>query len=204
MKSFTATNGFRSINGAVWRGACVNETKSILEPDLARCSGRCRSRKSSLDAAGGTYPAIIVRYILLSSSRSGISRTLAAVVEQNHDESGIIWPISIAPFSIHLITISMKDELQTALSAKLYKELVSAGLDVLWDDRDERPGVKFNDSDLLGFPVRLTVGKKASESIVECKTRKTGVTNELHTEQLINWIHEYLNKEASSYERSAQ
>ncbi len=93
----------------------------------------------------------------------GVSRVLAAIIEQNYDERGIIWPKSITPFSIHLLTVHVQDEAQMKLSEEIYTTLIRAGYSVLWDDRDERPGVKFNDSDLLGFPLRITVGKKASE-----------------------------------------
>jgi prolyl-tRNA synthetase len=138
-----------------------------------------------LDDTGKSQPIIMGCYGI------GVSRTLAAIVEQNHDASGIIWPASIAPYSIHLITISMKDELQASLSLRLYTELKDAGFDVLWDDREERPGVKFMDSDLLGLPIRVTVGKKAAEHIVECKIRKTGVTSEVQTDELARFIKEY-------------
>ncbi|CAN7699352.1 proline--tRNA ligase [Paenibacillus sp. LjRoot56] len=115
----------------------------------------------------------------------GVSRVLAAVIEQHQDERGIIWPNAIAPYSIHLLTVQMKDEAQLALSEEIYHALTSAGYSVLWDDREERPGVKFNDADLLGFPLRLTVGKKTNERIIECKERRQGDVYELNVEQLL-------------------
>jgi prolyl-tRNA synthetase len=122
----------------------------------------------------------------------GVSRTLAAILEQNHDESGILWPAEIAPFKLHLLTVHMQDSQQIELSSSIYDKLMQEGLEVLWDDRDERPGVKFNDADLLGFPIRITVGKRAIENIVECKIRKTGAVEEVAVPELLNWIHHNL------------
>lgn len=102
----------------------------------------------------------------------GVTRTLAAIVEQNHDENGIIWPMSVAPYHVIITLVKPGDEQQQALADKIYNELAKAGVEVLLDDRDERPGVKFKDADLLGIPVRITVGKRASEGIVEYKLRR--------------------------------
>ncbi|MDM5198901.1 proline--tRNA ligase [Fictibacillus enclensis] len=118
----------------------------------------------------------------------GVSRTLAAVAEENNDERGLIWPLSLAPFDVHIIAANSKDEIQADLSEKLYDELKGAGYDCLYDDRKERAGVKFADADLFGVPVRVTVGKKAAEGIVELKVRKTGEMNEIHVSQLIEAI----------------
>ncbi|WP_018132524.1 proline--tRNA ligase [Effusibacillus pohliae] len=109
----------------------------------------------------------------------GISRVLSAIVEQHHDENGMIWPLPVAPFHVHLIPVSVKDETQMKLAEELYGRLRSAGVEVLLDDRDERPGVKFKDADLIGIPIRLTVGKGAAEGRVEYKERKTGKQQEL-------------------------
>ncbi|MDQ0875187.1 prolyl-tRNA synthetase [Paenibacillus sp. V4I3] len=127
--------------------------------------------------------------IIMGCYGIGVSRVLAAIIEQNYDERGIIWPESITPFSIHLLTIHVQDEAQIKLSEEIYTTLVRAGYSVLWDDRDERPGVKFNDSDLLGFPLRITVGKKASERVVECKERRTGSQYERSVEHILTHCH---------------
>jgi prolyl-tRNA synthetase len=118
----------------------------------------------------------------------GVSRTMAAIIEQNNDENGIIWPLAIAPFQIHLLIVNSKDEAQQIVSEELYQKLMAAGYDVLFDDRNERPGVKFKDSDLIGIPLRVTVGKKAGESIVECKVRATGDSAEVTVEELEAYI----------------
>jgi prolyl-tRNA synthetase len=109
----------------------------------------------------------------------GVTRTLAAVVEQHHDDNGIIWPVSVAPYHAMIVLINAKDEAQKALAEQLYEKLQAAGVEVCLDDRDERPGVKFKDADLLGFPIRITVGKKAAEGKVEYKLRRGGDMEEL-------------------------
>ncbi|TGB00315.1 proline--tRNA ligase [Sporolactobacillus shoreae] len=119
-----------------------------------------------LDEEGKTKPLIMGCYGI------GVSRTLSAICEQYHDEKGLIWPKSLAPFDIHLITVNPKNDEQLTLSEKLYSDLSDLGFEVLWDDRRERPGVKFADSELIGCPVQVVVGKKAPESIVEVGARK--------------------------------
>jgi prolyl-tRNA synthetase len=131
-----------------------------------------------LDENGRTQPMIMGCYGI------GVSRTMAAVAEQFNDDNGLVWPTNISPFDVHLIAVNMKDNEQAALAEQLYSDLKKAGLDVLMDDRQERPGVKFADSDLIGLPVRVTVGKKASEGIVEMKIRKNGEMQEIHKDEL--------------------
>lgn len=140
-----------------------------------------------LDNQGKAQPLIMGCYGI------GVSRTLSAIVEQNNDENGIIWPKSVTPFDLHLITINPKKEEQLELGDKLYSELQSK-YDVLYDDRKERAGVKFNDADLIGLPIRIVVGKNASEGIVEVKVRQTGESEEVHVNKLDNHI-------ASLYEK---
>ncbi len=113
----------------------------------------------------------------------GTSRVLAAIVEQSHDEKGIIWPLSVAPYQVHIVLVSVKDEAQVKASESLYHRLLAAGVEVLFDDRDERPGVKFNDADLIGLPVRVTVGNKIKDGQVELKDRKTGEVQVLSVEE---------------------
>ncbi|HEX7065326.1 MAG TPA: proline--tRNA ligase [Bacillales bacterium] len=130
-----------------------------------------------LDENGRAQPMIMGCYGI------GVSRTIAAIVEQNHDDRGMIWPLSVAPFDLHLIVVNMKDEGQRETAEKLYEQLENH-YDVLYDDRKERAGVKFADSDLIGLPIRVTVGKKASEGIVELKSRESGEMREVHVDEL--------------------
>jgi len=121
-----------------------------------------------LDADGQEKPAIMGTYGI------GVTRTLASSVEQNHDDKGIIWPLAIAPYSVHLLTMGTEPEL-VAKAQVLYDDLNKAGIDVLWDDRDERAGVKFNDADLIGLPLQIILGKKGLEKgELEYKIRRNG------------------------------
>lgn len=121
-----------------------------------------------LDADGKAKPYIMGCYGI------GISRTAAAAVEAHHDEWGIKWPLAIAPYHAIIVPVSTKDEVQMNIATKLYEELLDNGVEAVLDDRDERPGVKFKDADLIGFPYRITVGKTISEGNVEFVIRQTG------------------------------
>lgn len=134
-----------------------------------------------LDNQGKAQPLIMGCYGI------GVSRTLSAIVEQNNDDNGIIWPKSVTPFEVHLITINPKKEDQRELGDQLYSELQSS-FDVLYDDRKERAGVKFNDADLIGIPVRVVVGKRAAEGIVEVKRRDTGDSDEVAASELLDYV----------------
>ncbi len=109
----------------------------------------------------------------------GVSRTMAAAVEKYHDEQGIIWPESIAPYKVNIVPVNIDDELQSKTAYELYNSLIEAGVEVIIDDRTDRAGVKFKDSDLIGFPVRITVGKTIQEGLVEYKTRKDGLVEKI-------------------------
>ena len=104
----------------------------------------------------------------------GVSRTMAAAIEQHHDADGIIWPASIAPYQVVIVPINTKDEPQMTMAEQIYRELSAVGVEVVLDDREERSGVKFKDADLIGYPLRITVGPKAlKENCVELKVRRT-------------------------------
>lgn len=125
----------------------------------------------------------------------GVTRTLAAVVEQHHDENGIIWPMSVAPYHAIITLVKPDDEVQAAVAERIYKELLDARVEVLLDDRKERPGVKFKDADLLGIPVRITVGKLAGEDKVEYKLRRDAEKEEISVSEAIARAIEIVNKE---------
>ena len=95
----------------------------------------------------------------------GVTRVISAIIEQHSDEKGIIWPKEVAPYQVHLVCVDVKKEEQVKLSEELYEQLTAAGYEVLYDDRAERAGVKFNDADLIGIPLQVVVGKKATEGI---------------------------------------
>ncbi|WP_018658686.1 proline--tRNA ligase [Allofustis seminis] len=135
-----------------------------------------------LDKNGRNIP------IIMGSYGIGISRLLSSVVEQNADDQGIVWPTSIAPFDIHIIPIQLKNEDQAQLASELVELFEARGYDVLLDDRNERAGVKFNDAELFGIPLQITIGKKASEGIVEVTIRKTGEMVETKKEDILDTI----------------
>ena len=115
----------------------------------------------------------------------GVTRTLAAIVEQHHDKDGIIWPVSVAPYHVIITLVKPDDPVQAQLAETIYEQLQKAGIEVLLDDREERPGVKFKDADLLGIPVRITVGKLAPEGIVEYKLRREAEKTEKSAEEAV-------------------
>ena len=115
------------------------------------------------------------RPIVMGSYGIGPARIAAAAIEQHHDELGIIWPEAIAPHQLHLLPVNMRDDKMVELAEMIYAQLQGEQVEVLYDDRDERPGVKFKDADLLGLPLRLTIGSRAlKEGMVELKVRKSG------------------------------
>lgn len=124
--------------------------------------------------------------IIMGCYGIGVTRTLAAIVEQHHDENGIIWPMSVAPYHVIITLVKPEDEVQKALAEKIYEILNSQGVETLLDDRKERPGVKFKDADLLGIPVRITVGKLAGEGKVEYKLRRDADKREMSAEAAIS------------------
>ena len=122
----------------------------------------------------------------------GVSRTAAAAVERFHDDFGIIWPVQIAPFHVSLICVNMNDEEQKKTAEDLYNKFLENDIEVLFDDRDERAGVKFKDSDLIGIPLRITVGKSISEGLVEFKIRSEKDMEKLTPTQAFDKVVDYL------------
>ena len=125
----------------------------------------------------------------------GVTRTLAAVVEQHHDENGIIWPMPVAPYHVIITLVKPDDEAQAEAAETIYKALEEARVEVLLDDRKERPGVKFKDADLLGIPVRITVGKLAGEGKVEYKLRRDADKEEVTVDEAISRAVEIVGRE---------
>ncbi len=122
----------------------------------------------------------------------GVNRCLAAVIEQNHDDNGIIWPVAVAPYKAVVVPVNVNDSVQANMAEEITKRLEDEGIEVIIDDRDERPGVKFKDWDLIGIPVRITVGKKAGEGLVEYKLRNEAEFELLEKEEAIKKALEYI------------
>ncbi|MCZ6772469.1 MAG: proline--tRNA ligase, partial [Proteobacteria bacterium] len=136
-----------------------------------------------LDRDGKPKPFIMGCYGI------GLNRIMAAAIEAFHDDKGICWPVAIAPLEVVICALDMRVEAVSTLAQKLHNELVSAGIDVLYDDRDVRPGFKFNDADLIGFPIRITVGKRGlADGVVEIQTRRTGEEQKVAPEQVVDAV----------------
>ena len=190
----------KNVNLKDFKADLVGDIGVITEDDVCPCCGKKLSFTKGIEI-GNTFKlgdkyskAMGLNYLDANNQLHpvqmgcygiGLGRCLAAVVEQHNDENGIIWPESIAPFEIGIVLISNKDEAQKKLSLELYDKLKKMGYDVLLDDRDERPGVKFKDMELIGLPYRITVGRKAAEGVVECTTRATSLKEEMSVEKLL-------------------
>jgi prolyl-tRNA synthetase len=135
------------------------------------------------DEHGEQHPMVMGCYGI------GVSRVVAAIVEEHHDEHGLVWPAAVAPFDVHLLVLPGKGDAAAevlAAAGRLYDDLRAAGLDVLFDDRDASPGVKFADADLVGVPVQLVVGAKGlAKGIVERKDRATGTRDDLPVAEVV-------------------
>ena len=132
------------------------------------------------------------RPIVMGSYGIGLARIAAAAVEQHHDDNGICWPASIAPFHVHLILVRASDDVQRSLADDLYSRLSQAGAEVVYDDRDLSPGIKFKDADLLGCPAQVVVGKRAGEGFVELKKRDGGERRDVPVADLAAALEELL------------
>lgn len=131
--------------------------------------------------------------VIMGSYGIGVSRLLSAIAEQKADADGLVWPASVAPFDIHIVPINMKDEDQARVAEQLETLLVAQGMEVLVDDRKERAGVKFADADLIGLPIRITVGKKADEDVVEVKVRASNTNIEMRVSEVVDSVSVLLN-----------
>jgi len=146
-------------------------------------------------AMGATFldPEGREQYILMGCYGIGVGRTVAAAIEQNHDENGIIWPVPIAPFHVLVLPVNITDSRMMVAAEKIYQQLLAEGIEALMDDRDERPGAKFKDADLIGIPIRVTVGNLAvSEGKVEIKRRRTGEVEKIPIEEASRRIKDIL------------
>lgn len=146
------------------------------------------------DALGLTYTdeTGTPKTVVMGCYGIGVTRCIAAAIEQGYDDNGIVLPVSIAPFQVMVIPVNQKDEEQVKLSEEIYEELKKHGIEALLDDRAERAGVKFKDADLIGIPLRIVVGKKCAENIVEYKKRTDDTATELSVSDAITSAIEYI------------
>jgi prolyl-tRNA synthetase len=143
------------------------------------------SKSMGLSLAGRNGELV---YPEMGSYGIGVSRLVAAVIEANHDKNGIIWPVSVAPFRFGLITTNWQDASIVDTANELYQKMLEHGADVLYDDREERAGVKFADMDLIGIPFQIVLGTKCADGIFEWKERRTGERADLSMEELLNKV----------------
>lgn len=126
--------------------------------------------------------------VIMGSYGIGPGRILASIVEQNNDENGLILPMSIAPYQVALVQIDMKNDEQTTIAEQLYQELLQNNIEVIYDNRDERPGVKFKDMDLIGIPLRITIGKKITDNLVELKERRNKEQSDIKIDEVVEKV----------------
>lgn len=185
----------------------VADIRNIQEGDLCpKCKGHIHFKKGievgNTFKLGTKYSSSLglnyldenneLKPVVMGSYGIGVERMIAAVVEQNHDDKGIIWPMNIAPYKVCIVLISNKDEKQKQIAEQIYTELQNIGIETILDDRDERPGVKFNDMDLIGIPLRITVGKKVEEGLIELKQRKETESELVKLEEIKETIKKFL------------
>lgn len=130
----------------------------------------------------------ILKPVVMGSYGIGLARCMSAIVEQNNDEFGIVWPKQIAPYMCAIVIININDNNQLELGNKVYELLQSNNIEVILDDRDERPGIKFKDIDLIGIPYRIVIGKKSNDNIVEFKERKSSESKEISVDEILNYL----------------
>lgn len=196
---------YLNVNNGDFTPAMVADVRLICEGDVCPVCGKPLSFTKGIEV-GNTFKlgtkysdALDLKYlnsankeepVWMGSYGIGLGRTMAALVEQSHDDKGIIWPVNIAPYKAIILIMVTKDQLQCEMGDKLYTQLNEAGISAILDDRNERPGIKFNDADLIGIPFRITVGKKIAEGIVEVKKRWEDEAVEVSVDKLVDYLKE--------------
>ena len=125
----------------------------------------------------------------------GAGRILASIIEQHNDEHGIIFPMNVAPYQVAIVLIDNKDENMVKVADNLYETLRNKKIDVIYDNRDERPGIKFKDMDLIGIPIRITVGKKVNDNLVEIKLRSKKESIDIEINEVIDKVINYIKEQ---------
>ena len=196
---------YKNVNLEDFEVEMVADIKNVQEGDICpKCHGHLVFKKGievgNTFKLGTKYSVSLglnyldenneLKPVVMGCYGIGVERIIAAVVEQNHDEKGIIWPMNIAPYKVCIVLINPKDEKQCKIANEIYEKLNEMGIDTVLDDRNERPGVKFNDMDLIGIPVRITVGKKAEEGNIEIKKRNEEEVKVIAVDELVNILTE--------------
>jgi prolyl-tRNA synthetase len=187
--------------GRDWTAEIVTDLKLVGDADPCPACGAWLKATQGIEVGqifklGTKYSeALGARYkdenqqeqlLLMGCYGIGVTRTMAAVVEQSHDGDGIIWPMPVAPFHVIVSVVQNAGEEAVRIGEEIYSGLLAAGVEAVIDDRDERPGVKFKDADIIGIPIRITVGKRAVDGIVEYKRRHLPAVSELSAEDAVS------------------
>jgi prolyl-tRNA synthetase len=186
-----------------WKANLIGDIRSVNDNDLCpKCHGKLKTdigmELGHTFALHDRYTKVLdanfvesngsIKPILMGCYGIGISRILAAIIEQYHDDKGVIWPIQLAPYPIEIIPVNLQDENQMQAANNLYQELTDLGIETILDDRDISAGNKFKDSDLIGFPIRIVCGKSVQEKSLEIKVRRTGETSIILQSEVIPFI----------------
>ena len=198
---------YKNVNTSDFKYDYIGDIKNVKEFDICPKCGKKLYFKNGIEI-GNTFKlgtkyskALDLNYLDESNTLKpvvmgcygiGLGRIMASVVEQKNDEHGIIWPVNIAPFKVSIVLIDKDDDLQKSIANALYNNLINKQIDTILDDRDLRAGVKFNDMDLIGIPYRITVGKKAKDSLVELKIRETNQVFDVHVNDIVTKIIELM------------
>lgn len=198
---------YKNVNTADFKYDYIGDIKNVKEFDACPKCGKKLYFKNGIEI-GNTFKlgtkyskALDLNYldefntlkpVVMGCYGIGLGRIMASVVEQKNDEHGIIWPVNIAPFKVSIVLIDKDDDLQKSIANALYNNLMNNNIDTILDDRDLRAGVKFNDMDLIGIPYRITIGKKAKNSLVELKVRETNQVFDVHINDIITKIIELM------------
>ena len=191
---------YQNVNSTDFEYTYVGDIKEVLENDPCPICNHPLSFKKGIEIGnifklGTKYSeSLDLRYldennelkpVVMGCYGIGPGRIMASLVEQSHDEKGIIWPINVAPFQVGIVLIDSNDEIQEKIANELYEQMTKEGIEVLLDDRKLRPGVKFNDLDLIGIPIRIVIGKKVNEGLVEFKLRTETNSQDIKIENVI-------------------
>ncbi|MEG2322072.1 MAG: proline--tRNA ligase [Bacilli bacterium] len=196
---------YKNVNTKDFEYQYIGDIKNVLEDDTCPLCGKKLSFAHGIEV-GNTFKlgtkyskALDLNYldehnllqpVVMGCYGIGLGRIMASIAQQNNDENGLIWPSIIAPFKVGIILINKEDDKQRSIANALYNEIKRNNITVMLDDRDERPGVKFNDIDLIGIPYRITVGKKVVNDLVELKIRKTNEVIDIHVNDIVKKINE--------------
>lgn len=201
---------YKNVNIEDFNTDIIADIRNVKEGDMCpKCSKRLKFKKGieigNTFKLGTKYSESFnlmyqdndntLKPVVMGCYGIGIGRCLSTIVEQKNDEKGIIWPMSVAPYKVAIVVVDMKNDVQVDAANHLYQTFTESGIETLLDDRNERAGVKFNDMDLIGIPIRITIGRKAEEHIVELKKRSEQEINEISIFDVLYKVQDIIDEE---------